>query len=133
VAQSLAQGSPYYTTVTPKDPSLKEKDMDKGLEISPLWLTGFIDGEGSFFISIYKNKNKLGWAVKPEFQISLHIRDKALLEKIQNYLQVGNLFISSKRDICSFRIQSPKDLKIIINHLDLYPLKTKKLSVYKLL
>ena len=27
---------------------------------NPLWLTGFIDGEGCFIISIYKNKNKIG-------------------------------------------------------------------------
>ena len=84
-------------------------DKNKNLVINPLWLTGFIDGEGSFFISIYKNTNKVGWAVKPEFQIRLHIKDKDLLEEIKNYFQVGNLFIGSKRDI-SFRIQSPKDL-----------------------
>ena len=118
----------FYTAVS--KPSFKEKQTNKGLVINPLWLTGFIDGEGCFHNSIYKNKNKVGWAVKPEFQISLHFRDKALLEKIQNYFQVGNLFISSKRDICTFRIQSPKDLKRIINHLDLYPLKTQKLSDY---
>lgn len=129
-SKSASLGTLYYSTVSTKDHSLKGKVMDKGLEINPLWLTGFIDGEGSFLISIYKNKNKLGWAVKLEFQIGLHIRDKALLEKIQNYFQVGNLFISSKGDICCFRIQSPKDLKIIINHLDLYPLKTQKLSDY---
>ena len=51
------------------------------------------------------------------------------MEKIQKYFQAGNLFISSKEDI-SFRIQSPKDLEKIINHLDLYPLKTQKLSDY---
>jgi hypothetical protein len=92
-------------------------------------LTGFIDGEGSFHISIYKNKNKVGWAVKPEFEIRLHARDKVLLGEIQNYFQVGNIFINSKGGI-SFRIQSPKDLAKIVAHLNLYPLKTQKFSDY---
>jgi hypothetical protein len=54
------------------------------------------------------------------------------LENIQNYFQVGNLFISSNKDKIIFKIQSIKDLKIIIDHLDLYPLKTQKFSDYML-
>jgi hypothetical protein len=117
----------FYTAVS--NHSFKEKQTNKGLVINPLWLTGFIDGEGSFHISIYKNKNKVGWAVKPEFEIRLHARDKLLLEEIQNYFQVGKIFINSKGGI-SFKIQSPKDLAKIVVHLDLYPLKTQKSSDY---
>lgn len=109
--------------------SLTEKKIAKGGAISPLWLTGFIDGEGSFIVTVYKNKNKVGWAIKPEFQISLHVRDKVLLEKIQNYFQIGNIFTNSKGRV-SFRVQSPRDLEKICAHLDLYPLKTQKLSDY---
>ena len=47
----------FYNAVS--DQSFKEKQTNKGLVINPLWLTGFIDG--SFHISIYKNKNKVGW------------------------------------------------------------------------
>jgi hypothetical protein len=45
----------FYTTV-----SNFQTKSNSGLAINPLWLTGFIDGEGSFHISIYKNKNKVG-------------------------------------------------------------------------
>jgi len=61
----------------------------------------------------------------------LHARDKVLLKEIQNYFQVGNIFINS-REGTSFRIQSPKDLAKIVDHLDLYPLITQKLSDYEL-
>lgn len=108
----------FYTAVS--NHSFKEKQTNKELVINPLRLTGFIDGEGYFHISIYKNKNKVGWAVKPEFEI-----------RLQNYFQVGNIFINSKGGI-SFRIQSPKDLAKIVAHLDLYPLKTQKFSDYLL-
>lgn len=53
------------------------------------------------------------------------------MEEIQSYLQVGNIFIKSTGGI-SFRIQSPKDLAKIVDHLELYPLKTNKLSDYLL-
>ena len=76
----------FYTAVSNFQPK-----PNRGLVINPLWLTGFIDGEGSFLISIFQNQNKVGWAVKPEFEISLHARDKVLLENIQNYFQIGNI------------------------------------------
>lgn len=104
---------------------------NRGLVLNPTWLTGFIDGEGCFHISIYKNNNKVGWAVKIEFEIRLHARDKVLLKEIQNYFQVGNLFLNSRGGI-SFRIQSPKDLAKIVDLLDLYPLRTQKFSDYVL-
>ena len=66
--------------------SFMNNQTDKKLGINPLWLTGFLNGEGCFFISIYKNKNKISWAIKPEFQFGLHIKDKVLLEEIKNYL-----------------------------------------------
>lgn len=107
--------------------SLVEKQTIKEPVINPLWLTGFIDGEGCFKAGLYKNKNKIGWAVKPEFEILLNIRDKALLEAIQNYFQVGNIFLNSKGGV-SYRVQSLKDLAKIVAHLEQYPLKTKKLA-----
>jgi len=61
----------------------------------------------------------------------LHARDKALLKEIQNYFQVGNIFLNSREGV-SFRIQSPKDLAKIVALLDLYPLKTQKFSDYVL-
>ena len=44
---------------------------------------------------------------------------------------MGNIFINSREGV-SFRIQSPKDLAKIVDHLDLYPLKTQKSSDYEL-
>jgi hypothetical protein len=85
----------------------------------------FIDGEGCFHISIYKNNNKLGLAVKIEFEIRLHVKDKTLLEEIQICLQVGNIFTNSRKGT-SIRIKSPKDLAKIVDHLDSNPLITKK-------
>jgi hypothetical protein len=51
--------------------------------ISPWFVTGFTDAEGSFMIHLEKNKDK--WRVRPTFQIKLDIRDLSLLEEIKIY------------------------------------------------
>jgi len=55
-----------------------------------------------------------------------------LLEQIQNYLKVGNIHRHPSQKLLHYRIQSTKDLAIILDHLDLYPLITQKLADYKL-
>jgi hypothetical protein len=47
----------------------------------PQFITGFTDAEGCFNISIFKdNTFKFGWRVKLTFIISLHSKDKEILE-----------------------------------------------------
>lgn len=65
------------------------------------------------------------------FQFCLHIKDKALLEEIRQYFGVGNIYKHGTKSI-QFRVQSIKDLAVIINHFDKYPLITQKLSDYLL-
>ena len=51
-------------------------------KLVPNWVTGFVDGEGCFTVSITQRKDiKLGWHVKPSFTIGLHKKDKPLLQK----------------------------------------------------
>ena len=85
-------------------------------------------------ISIYKNdEKKVGWQVKLEFLLSLHEKDKILLDQIKNYFGVGNVAKHYKNKIFTYRISSTKDLVKIIEHLDQYPLITQKLADYELL
>jgi len=55
----------------------------------------------------------------------LHAKDRALLEKIKNYFGVGQI-CNDGEDVVSYRVIALKDLQIIINHFDKYPLITKK-------
>lgn len=51
---------------------------------SPLWLVGFVDGEGCFYLKITKNKQ-----VNLVFSITQHTRDKNLFNIIKSYLGCG--------------------------------------------
>ena len=73
---------------------------------------------------------KLGWTVYFQFGINLHVKDKQLLELVQSYLNVGN--ITPGKQKCQFRVTSIKELEVIINHFDNYPLMTQKLADFLL-
>ena len=63
------------------------------------------------------------------FQINLHNKDKALLEKVKDFFGVG-LVKKEGVDVIKYRITSIKDLSTIISHLDNYPLITQKKADY---
>lgn len=99
--------------------------------LHPWFLTGFSDAESSFILKVYKtNKIKTGWSVGANFSIELHIKDKALLEMIQASLGgVGSIIIGE--DTVRYTVYS-KDLAVIIDHFDNYPLITQKRADFEL-
>ena len=102
------------------------------LELNPLYVTGFSDGEACFHLAIGKNaKYKLGFYVNPGFSIALHKKDENLLRKIQEFFG-GVGVLREKENIVQFRVFSIKDLDVIIKHFDSYPLISKKLADYLL-
>ena len=101
-------------------------------KINPWFITGFTDGEGNFSISVTKNnKSSIGFKVALFFSIGIHVKDKSLLQKIKNLLSVGTIYKLGEQYI-QLKGFSVKDLNIIINHFDKFPLKTKKRLEYEL-
>ena len=70
---------------------INRMDLINVTSLNPWFLTGFIDGEGCFRISLTKIKGGLGWRVQLFFQINLHVKDKVLLENIRDFLGVGKI------------------------------------------
>ena len=106
----------------------------ENLKLNPLWVTGFVDGEGCFTIWVTKNSRyKQGWLVQVSFQITLHKKDQELLKWIQIYFKgVGNITKQGENYI-NYRVKNIEGLKLIINHFDSYPLKTQKQGDFVLL
>jgi hypothetical protein len=104
-----------------------------GLVLSPAFITGLTDGEGSFGVYLQKTpKSQTGYQVKYEFTIVLHDRDRALLENVQLFFNgVGGIDRHGKSS-SKYRVSSIKDLKVIIDHFDKYPLLTQKRANYLL-
>jgi hypothetical protein len=111
-------------------------DLQSG--IHPLFITGFVDGEGCFYIKIVKNStSRTGYLVQLTFGLILHAKDLDLLKIIQaEFKGVGHIWEGKasldKGARVQYQISSIKDIKILINHLDKYPLLTQKWSDYQL-
>jgi len=105
-----------------------------GNSLNPWFITGFCDAEGSFMILILREpKNKIGWTVKARFSIGLHVKDKAILESLNNYL--GNIGSISKQGKYSvqYRVSSLDSIaNILIPFFEKYPLITQKKADYLL-
>ena len=97
--------------------------------LNPWFVTGFYDGEGSFIISITKNKNtKLGWLVRPFFSIGLGKNELPLLLQLQQFFGgVGTISKSNTYNRAIYSVSSINDLtNVIIPHFEKYPLLTQK-------
>jgi hypothetical protein len=81
---------------------------------------------------VYKSsKHKAGWGARATFELGLDQRDLPILNKIKSYLGVGNI-TSRANGSCAYSVHSIKDLVVIIDHFDKYPLITKKGADYLL-
>ena len=97
------------------------------LELSPDFVSGFIDAEGSFTTVVYYKKR---WCTNSVFKITLHSKDIELLVALRAFFGVGKI---SGSDYVSYRVESVKDIiNCIIPHLDKYPLITQKKTEYEL-
>jgi len=64
------------------------------LELDPLWVVGFVDGEGCFSVSIHRNANATstgGWQLHPVFHVFQHERYRAVLEALVSVFGCGRL------------------------------------------
>jgi hypothetical protein len=91
-------------------------------------LSGFSDGEGCFYVSVYKSpKSKLGLATQLVFKITQHSRDSTLLKTISKFFKCGRVE-KRNNEACDFVVSSLKDIEqYIIPFFSNYPLQGSKL------
>ena len=110
----------------------------------PHWISGFVSGEGNFYIKISKSTNKIGHRVQLKFRIVQHSRDKRLMEIISKYFYtsqqvadvnrhkansavcVGSIYKYSEKLAVVLEIFNFSDIKNII--LPFYRLWRRKIS-----
>lgn len=97
------------------------------MRINPYWVSGFVDGEGTFYVGINKNTTmKSQFQVLPEFRIVQHEKDIKVLYALKKYFQSG--VVRQNHDTRQeLRIRSLEHInKYVIPHFDKYELLTQK-------
>jgi aspartate ammonia-lyase len=72
-----------------------------------------------------------GYQIQPNFQISLHKNDYALLEATKDFFGVGGIYKDGNSSF-KYSVRSLKDLNIIIKHFEKYPLQTQKRADFEI-
>lgn len=101
------------------------------IQLDPLLILGFVDGEGCFHVSILQNsKLKTGYMVSQWFEIHIHLKNEEVLMQIKEQLGVGNIYKSGQS--VRLKVQSIKELKILLDFFQNNKLITQKRADYLL-
>ena len=97
------------------------------MKLDPSWVSGFVDGEGTFYVGINKNETmKIGFQVLPEFRVVQHQRDIKVLYALKEFFGVGVVRINHDTRY-ELRIRSLEHLNTkVIPHFNKFPLMTQK-------
>ena len=103
------------------------------------WIVGYVDGEGCFSVSMFRNKEtRYGWQVFPEFVVTQGEKSLNSLKFIQDFFGCGKIFINRRRDnhredIYRYCVRSIKDInEKIIPFFDENKLRTEKKKDFEL-
>ena len=92
--------------------------------LDPNWITGFVDGEGCFYVGINQHKKTKKWQLLPEFRIVQHQRDESTLHKIQSYFGFGIVTVNHG-DRKEFRVRGLENLNKIVEFFKIYKFQTQ--------
>ena len=102
------------------------------------WIVGFVDGEGTFSVSVFKNNTtKTGWQVFPEFVVTQGERSLNTLHLIKEFFKVGSIYVNRRHDnhkenLYRYCVRALDELdNVIIPFFDEYHLKSDKLSDFE--
>jgi hypothetical protein len=106
-------------------------------KVHPQYIAGFIDGEGSFWVSIYRDetmRNKI--FVRAEFSIELRADDREILERIKKTLGCGKIYECNYERYgwyphVKYKVSRLDEIsEILIPFLEKWPLQAKKAKAF---
>jgi hypothetical protein len=101
-----------------------DNQQERPSGIPSYYISGFVDGEGCFSITIQKSKNvKLGVQVIPEFHVSQHQRRTQVLEFIKERFGCGYIKPNNRNN--------PKDLTSVYVVRNLADIRNKIVPFFK--
>lgn len=122
VSTILQKTSPNLDHLILKGKSLESGHLDEDFTPNGKYLTGLIDGDGSFNFGFKRSRLR----VEPNFTITMSFGDKPLLEKVQTYFNCGAVY-TLKSNAVRYQVNKAKDIaEKIIPYLGNFNTKKKE-------
>ena len=106
--------------------------------LDPWYVSGFVDGEGSFHIAFYQDTQmKTGWKLIPEFHVSQNSASKYVLQSLVTFFGCGYVKENHRQRLNDatyvFVVRDREDLlNKIIPFFEKHPLQTEKRHDYRI-
>ena len=107
-------------------------------KLDPWFVSGFVDGEGSFHIALYEDERmRTGWKVIPEFHVSQRVTSRCVLDRLVSFFTCGYVkanHATNPKDVTYvYVVRDRQDLlKKIIPFFRSHPLQTEKRKDFNL-
>ena len=83
--------------------------------LDPMWVVGFVDGEGCFSVSVHQSsvvRQTRGWQLQPTFQVYQHKRYRDVLEDVISFFGIGRIRAKGpKSSVLTYAVDSLRDLE----------------------
>ncbi len=120
---------PNITTYNASSADNQQERVPKNLDNLKFYLAGFVDGEGSFSVTICKSKfAKLRWKIDPLFQVYQHKDNSRILHIFKDVFKCGYVSEKGGNPSCHvYCVDSIRDLLgTVIPFFEDYPLVGEK-------
>jgi hypothetical protein len=103
-------------------------------KLNPFFVTGFTEGEGSFYVGIsLRVRNKTGFEIRPSFSLSQNEKEKKLLYLVKEFFHCGSIRFNKRDKTLKYEVRSLSDLQNkIIPHFQKFPLRGEKKRDFKI-
>nr|ACU25387.1 hypothetical protein [Trebouxia angustilobata] len=97
------------------------------MNLQPQWIVGFVDGEGCFYVGIFKRKDMtVGCQVQSEFVVVQHEKNIQILYALKKFFGCGKVCPNHGSRKC-FKVRKKEDLLTkILPFFEQHSLKTTK-------
>ncbi len=118
--------------------------MQIGMKLTPEYIVGLVDGEGSFTIYVRDpldtRPRKRRVTVEPRFYLKLTEEDKPILEELKKFFRCGNVYFqgdkrANHKDCYRYEVANQHDLATIIipffiKHQPRFPTKARDFRIF---
>lgn len=97
------------------------------------WISGFVDSEGCFSVTIYSKNNSYSIIFYLAQQSGFEVNDESGLEIISSLFKVGKIYKHNLgKDVYNYRVSGLSDTRCLFTYFDKHKLRSKKLKSYLL-